>query len=61
MGCRVRCVEYCSGVGGELAGIEAPVDDFGVGVPDRTGQSHGGGCVEGADAEDGNRIELCVQ
>ena len=46
----VEAVERGPGVGREQAGVDAPVDDFGVGVSERTGPSHGGGRVEGVRA-----------
>ena len=44
----IEFIERRSGVGGELCGVDAPVDDFRVGVSERTSRSRGGGCVERA-------------
>ena len=46
----VKFVECGSSVGGELGGVDAPVDDFRVRVSERTSRSRGGGRVERAHA-----------
>ena len=46
----VKIVECGSSVGGELGGVDAPVDDFWVRVSERTSRSCGGGRVECAHA-----------
>ncbi len=42
----VKLVECCAGVGGELRGGDAPVDEFGVGVSKWAGRASGEGGVE---------------
>ena len=56
----VEFVESRSGVGGELAGVDAPVDDFRVGVSKGTSPSRGGGCVESAHAVGVEGCQWCV-
>lgn len=46
----VQLIERCSGIGGELRGIDAPIDDFRVRVSESTSRSRGGGRVESAHA-----------
>lgn len=44
----VEVVEFCADIGGKLGGIDAPVDDFGVGVTESTSRARGFGVVQGA-------------